>query len=302
MRTLRRQAALCLLYAACLGSHLPAAAQPSAPALRHANPTAVGEGAALRIDLSAELYNIDFARSKKEAALDITIPIAMGRNRQSKSLMYVGLTTGNTYFNVENRFTAMARYGLRFDLSNRNRELYLTTALGAGVDYDHIDIGRLLEGGSDPFLNDLSPNSVRFAGQAGVSVHNDRFSVGVFTPRFAQRVAETEIGLSAGYASDRSRKVAIRLCGYGTYAKAGDNAGFYGRVSASIFLARFIGLDLDYDSRNRMHIGASLHIKEKMSVLYSCGFSAFRFKTDGVPFISHYIGLSFSFSKNKEKE
>lgn len=276
----------------------PGTAQSDA-VLRHLNPSSMGERLHANVDVRTELHNLGFQGAQKDACLDLTVPFrAAGRH------MFAGLSAANTNFNIENSFSAHLRYGLRFQVGNGRRAgaLYLTAALGAGLEYDHIDMARLLENGSDPYLNDLAPNRYRFAGSVGVSLHSDRFSVSVFSPRLAQRFAETPLAVSAAYRTDPTRKACLAVSGYGSYTAAGQDRGLYGRLQLSGVFFRFLGLDVDYDSRNRLHGGASIHIRETVEMGYRCGFTAFRIKRAGASFLSHEIRLSLVFKRNRERE
>lgn len=282
-----------------LAAVFPASGQVPEP-LRRLDCSVMGEGDALRFDLSCELHNPGFEGARKDACLGFDLPFP--NRRMPGRRMFAGLSAVNRSFNVENLFAVQGRYGIRFDLSGPRRSLYLTTALGAGLEYAHIDVSRLLESGSDPYLNSLAPKEVRFAGQAGISLHNDRFSVSVFSARLAQRFAESEVAVGAGWRTVPDRKVSFSLRGYGSWAKEGANAGFYCRVFAQVLFGRFLGFCTDYDSRNRLHAGASIHVKERFSLAYSAGFQAFRLRAGGEPFLSHFITLSFSFNAENKRE
>ncbi len=263
--------------------------------LRHLNPATMGERQHASADAVVELHNLGFSGAQKDADLHIAVPFqAAGR------YMFAALRASNTYFNIENSFSAQLRYGLRFQVGHGRRAgaLYLTAALGAGLEYDHIDMARLLENGGDPFLNDLAPNRYRFAGSVGLALHNERFSVSVFSPRLAQRFAETPVAVSAGYRTDPTRKACLAVSGYGSYTAAGSYQGLYGQLRLSGIFFRFLGLDVDYDSRNRLHLGASVHIKEAVELGYQCGFTAFRIQRAGTQFLSHQIRLSLIFKRN----
>ena len=267
--------------------------------LRHLNPSSMGERLHANADMRTELHNLGFSGAQKDAYLVIAVPFqATGR------YMFAALSASNTHFNIENDFSAQLRYGLRFQVGNvrRNGGLYLTAALGAGLEYDHIDMARLLENGGDPFLNDLAPNQYRFVGAVGLALHNDRFSVSVFSPRLAQHFSETPVAVSAAYRTDPSRKASLALSGYGSYTAAGKDKGLYGQLRLSGVFFRFLGLDVDYDSRNRLHGGASIHIREAVELGYQCGFTAFRIKRAGAQFLSHQVRLSIVFKCNKERE
>lgn len=267
--------------------------------LRHLNPAALGERLHAHADAATELHNLGFSGAQKDAYLDIAVPFqAAGR------YMFAALSAANTNFNIENNFSAQLRYGLRFQVGNSRHggALYLTAALGAGLEYDHIDIARLLENGGDPYVNNLAPNRYRFAGAVGLALHNDRFSVSVFSPRLAQHFSETPVAVSAAYRTDPSRKAYLALSGYGSYSAAGFEKGLYGRLQVSGVFFRFLGLDVDYDSRNRLHGGASIHIRESVELGYKCGFTAFHFKRAGAQFLSHQVRLSIIFKRNRERE
>lgn len=293
MKKTRKKKERLLLWLLC-GCLCPAAAQ-SDTELRHLNPAAMGERLYVNVDVGTEMYNMDFERSRKDACLDITAPVKAGGR-----YMFAGLRADNTYFNIENRFSAQLRYGMRFQVGHGRRAgaLYLTAAVGAGLEYDHIDMARLLENGSDPYVNSLAPNAYRFVGSVGVALHNDRFSVSVFSPRLAQRFSETPVAVSAGWHSDPARKASFAVCGYGSYTTASTDKGLYGHLRVSGVFFRFLGLDVDYDSRNRLHAGASVHIREVMTLGYQCGFTAFRIKCAGVPFLSHQVRLSLLFKRS----
>lgn len=281
-----------------LGLFNAATAQSDAT-LRHLNPATLGERLHATADVRTELHNLGFSGAQKDAYLDIAVPFqATGR------YMFASLSAANTHFNIENNFSAQLRYGLRFQIGNSRRAgvLYLTAAMGAGLEYDHIDMARLLENGGDPYLNDLAPNRYRFVGSVGIALHNDRFSVSVFSPRLAQHFAETPVAVSAAYRTDPTRKAYLALSGYGSYTAAGQDKGLYGRLQMSGVFFRFLGLDVDYDSRNRLHGGASIHIREAVELGYQCGFTAFRIKRAGAQFLSHQIRLSLVFQRNKERE
>lgn len=281
-----------------LGLFSAAAAQSDAT-IRHLNPSTMGERLHTNVDVRTELHNLGFQGAQKDAYLALAVPFqATGR------YMFAALNASNTNFNIENRFAAQLRYGLRFQVGNGRRAgaLYLTTAFGAGIEYDHIDMARLLENGGDPFLNDLAPNQYRFIGSVGLALHNDRFSVSVFSPRLAQHFVETPVAVSAAYRTAPSRKAYLALSGYGSYTAAGYEKGLYGRLQVSGVFFRFLGLDVDYDSRNRLHGGASIHIRETVELGYQCGFTAFRIKRAGAQFLSHEIRLSLVFQKNKERD
>lgn len=267
--------------------------------LRHLNPSSMGERLHANADVRTELHNLGFSGAQKDAYLDITVPFQAGGH-----YMFASLNATNTYFNIENYFTAQLRYGLRFQVGNGRRSgaLYLTAALGGGLEYDHIDMARLLENGGDPYLNHLAPNRYRFAGSVGLALHNDRFSVSVFSPRLAQHFTETPVAVSAGYRTDPSRKAYLALSGYGSYTAAGKDKGLYGQLRLSGVFFRFLGLDIDYDSRNRLHGGASIHIRETVEMGYQCGFTAFRIKRAGAQFLSHQVRLSIVFKRNRERE
>lgn len=268
--------------------------------LRHLNPAAMGERLHVHADAGTELYNPGFEGSRKDALLDVTVPFKAGRTGR---YMFAGLKAGNTYFNIENLFSAQLRYGMRFTVGGgRSGQMYLTAALGAGLEYDHIDMARLLENGSDPYVNDLKPNSCRFVGAVGVALHNERFSVSVFSPRLAQHLSETPVAVGAGYRTDPIRKAYVALSGYGSWTGAGTEKGWYGRIALSGVFFRFLGVDLDYDNRNRLHAGASIHIRESVELGYKCGFTAFRIKRAGAQFLSHEIRLSLLFKRNQERE
>ncbi|MCM1168548.1 MAG: hypothetical protein NC048_02725 [Bacteroides sp.] len=285
-----------LLWLLC-GCLCPAAAQSDAE-LRHLNPAAMGERLHVNVDVGTELYNMDFERSRKDACLDITVPVKAGGR-----YMFAGLRAGNTYFNIENNFAAQLRYGIRFTVGGgRSGNLYLTTAVGAGMEYDHIDMARLLENGSDPYVNSLAPNAWRFVGSVGVALHNDRFSVSVFSPRLAQRFFETPVAVGAGWHTDPARKAAFAVCGYGSYTAAGADKGLYGHLRVSGVFFRFMGIDVDYDSRNRLHGGASIHIREAVTLGYQCGFTAFRIRRAGAQFLSHQVRMSILFKRSDRRE
>lgn len=295
-KTWRKKTARLLPLVALLLSGLGLA--QSDAVLRHLNPAAMGERLHINADVRTELHNLGFAGSQKDACLDIIMPFqATGRH------MFAGLKAGNTYFNIENLFTAQLRYGIRFTVGGgRSGQMYLTAALGAGLEYDHIDMARLLENGSDPYVNGLKPNSCRFVGSVGIAMHNERFSVSVFSPRLAQHLSETPVAVGAGYRSDPTRKAYVALSGCGSWTAAGNDKGWYGRIALSGVFFRFLGVDLDYDSHNRLHAGTSIHIRESVELGYKCGFTAFRIKRAGTQFLSHEIRMSLLFKRNRERE
>lgn len=249
------------------------------------------------VSLSCELFNPSFERCEKDATLDVYVPVPMQRKNL---VMFIGAAADNKNFNFQNWFSTAIRYGLMFDLGSRTRELFLTTALGAGLEYDHIDMASLTSTGSDPYFNDLPPNRTRFLGQVGLAIHNRHFRVSLYSQRLTPDLRTSPLSLSGSWFSNEERKVRCILSATGSIIPG--NGSLSGNVHASLIIGSPLIIGVQYCSDNRLYLEAGLRIKA-LRLQYGCGFQAFRFKAGGEPFLSHHIGLSISIDReNKQSD
>ncbi len=285
---------LCLSLTAFLAVTGVAAAQtfltPSA-----VNPAAEADRLRTNISLHAYHQGAGVTGSEKGGMLNIGIPIGYGSNKQRDGkYLFAGLTLTDRAINLTNDLTGLLRYAMRFQVGNN---LFLSGGVAGGVDYTHVAVNRLVEdGGHDPTLQDVRPNSVRFTGQTGVQLHNDRFAVGIFG---GFPYNGSHVGMNARFGTDPEKKFAFELYAYGYYYIA--KRQWLGDFYMQGVIGRSLALGLGYNTDNYMQAVATLAIKT-LRVSYACGFFNFSTGKAGINTIQHNITLGMTFKNKKDRE
>lgn len=258
------------------------------------NPAAEADRLRLSIDLQAYHQGAGVTGSEKGGRLNIGIPVGYGANRRDGKYLFAGLTLTDRSLNLTNDLTGLLRYAMRFQVG---QDLFLSGGVAGGADYTHVAVHRLLEdGGHDPALQDVRPNSVRFAGQAGLQLHNDRFAVGIFG---GFPYDGSHIGLNARFRTDPGKKFAFELYAYGYYYIA--KRKWFGDFYMQGLIGRSLALGLGYNTDNYMQAVATLAIKT-LRVSYACGFFNFSTGKAGINTMQHNVTLGLTFKNKKDRE
>ncbi len=259
------------------------------------NPAA--EADLLRPNLSLQAYHqaAGVSGSEKGGTLNVGIPVNYGHNRRDGRYLFVGLTLDDRLLNLTNDLTGLLRYAMRFQVGAK---LFLSGGLAAGLDYTHVAVNRLIEdGGHDPALSDVRPNSLRFAGQTGLQLHNDRFAVGLFG---GFPYDDSHIGMNARFRTDPEKKFTFELYAYGYYHFA--RRRWLGDFYIQGLIGKSLGIGIGYNTDNYLQAIASLSIKGALRIGYACGFYNFSTGKAGINTLQHNITLGMTFRSRADRE
>lgn len=257
------------------------------------NPAAEADFTRINVNLSAYHQAAGVSGSDKGGGLNVGIPVPYGGQRDGKYL-FAGIRIDDRLLNLTNDMTALLRYAMRFQVGQK---LYLSAGIAAGVAYTHVAVNRLLEdGGYDPAWQDIKANSVRFTGQTGIQLYNDRFAVGLFG---GFPYGNSHIGMNARFRTNPEKKCAFEMYAYGYYYIAANK--WYGDFYVQGILGKSLAIGLGYDTDNYMQAIASLSIKT-LKVSYACGFFNFSVGKAGVTPLQHNITLGLTFKNKTDRE
>ena len=282
---------LCLLLVCLAVSHTEAQTFLTPAAV---NPASEADQTRINVNLHAYHQGAGILGSDKGGLLNVGIPTLYGGNHRDGKYLFCGVTVSDRSLNLTNDMTAILRYTMRFQVANK---LYLSAGIAAGVDYVHVAVNRLLEdGGYDPAWQDIKANSVRFTGQTGIQLHNDRFAVGLFG---GFPYEGSHIGMNARFRTNPEKKCAYEMYAYGYYYIAANK--WYGDFYVQGILGKSLAIGLGYDTDNYMQAIASLSIKT-LKVSYACGFFNFSVGKAGVNTLQHNITLGLTFKNKTDRE
>lgn len=258
------------------------------------NPAAEADYTRINVSLSAYHQAAGVSGSAKGGALNIGVPVNYGGSQREGKYLFAGISINDRSINLTNDMTTLLRYAMRFQVGQK---LYLSAGVAAGIDYTHVNVNRLIDdGGYDPAWQDMRPNSVRFAAQTGVQLHNDRFAVGIFGG-FPYR--NSHIGMNARFRTNPEKKCAFELYAYGYYYTAARK--WYGDFYIQGVLGRAVALGVGYDTDNYMQAIATLSIKT-LHVTYACGFYNFSTGTAGITTLQHNATIGLTIRSKADRE
>lgn len=281
---------LCLLLVCLAVSHTEAQTFLTPAAV---NPASETDQTRINVNLHAYHQGAGTLGSDKGGRLNVGIPVPYGGQRDGKYL-FAGIRIDDRSLNLTNDMTTLLRYAMRFQVGQK---LFLSAGIAAGVAYTHVAVNRLLEdGGYDPAWQDIKANSVRFAAQTGVQLHNDRFAVGLFG---GFPYEGSHIGMNARFRTNPEKKCAFEMYAYGYYYTV--TRKWYGDFYIQGVLGRAIALGVGYDTDNYMQAIATLSIKT-LHVTYACGFYNFSTGKAGITTIRHNVTLGLTFKNKTDRE
>ena len=261
------------------------------------NPAAEGDMTNVSMTLQAFHQGTGIMGAERGGLLNVSLPTQYGSEKgKDAKYLYIGFTMQDKNLNITNDFRGMLRYAMRFKV---NEKMYFTGGLAAGLDYTHINTDRLLtDGGYDPALQDMEPNTVAFRWQAGIQLHNRRFAVGLFTD-FPGR--GSLIGCNARVRTNPDKKFCLEAYSFMYYyldKRMTNRQVIEGHLQGVI--GRFLVLGAGYNSTGLFTALAALRVKN-MNIGYGCGLSHFKTSAGGANTIRHTLTLDLVFKSKAER-